>query len=58
MKRTGIIARLLTEKASKRPVFFVLNKMDRLTLDRAQDRIEAYWALLPRLQRLDPDQRA
>ncbi len=41
------IARLLAEKASKRPVVFVLNKMDRLTLDRAQDRIEAYWALLP-----------
>jgi GTP-binding protein Era len=41
------IARLLTEKARHRPVIFVLNKMDRLAMDRAQDRIEAYWALLP-----------
>ncbi|MDF1513295.1 MAG: GTPase Era [Anaerolineae bacterium] len=42
-----IIARLLSEKTSSSPVLFVMNKMDRLSLERAQERIEAYWALLP-----------
>jgi GTPase len=42
-----IIATLLQEKAGSRPVFFVLNKMDQLALQRAQAHIEAYWALLP-----------
>jgi GTP-binding protein Era len=41
------IARLLTSKARKSPVIFVMNKMDRLSLEIAQERIEAYWALLP-----------
>ncbi len=42
-----IIAGLLQEKAAKRPVFFVLNKMDQLSLAQAEARIGAYWALLP-----------
>ncbi len=42
-----MIATLLKEKGGARPVFFVLNKMDQLTLEQAQARIEAYWALLP-----------
>lgn len=41
------IARLLAAKATDRPILFVLNKMDRLPLETAQARIEAYWALLP-----------
>ncbi|MBN2003256.1 MAG: GTPase Era [Anaerolineae bacterium] len=41
------VAALLQEKAQKRPVFFVMNKMDRLPLDRAEQRINSYWALLP-----------
>ena len=40
-----IIARILSEKNRKNPVFFVMNKMDRLALNRAQERIEAYWEL-------------
>lgn len=43
----GFIARLLREKETQSPVIFVMNKMDRLTLDRAQERIEAYWKLFP-----------
>ena len=43
----GFIARLLREKDNRNPVIFVMNKMDRLALDRAQDRIEAYWKLFP-----------
>ncbi len=42
-----MIARLLKEKTRKSPVFFVMNKMDRLALYRAQERINAYWKLLP-----------
>jgi GTP-binding protein Era len=42
-----LIARLLKEKAAKRPVIFVLNKMDKLALEEAEARIESYWALLP-----------
>ncbi len=41
------IAGLLQEKAATRPVFFVLNKMDQLTLAQAEARIQSYWALLP-----------
>jgi len=41
------IARLLQKKAGRRPIFFVLNKMDRLPLEGAKKRIESYWALLP-----------
>ncbi|MGC9357181.1 MAG: GTPase Era [Anaerolineae bacterium] len=41
------IARLLQEKSEKRPVIFVLNKMDKLSLPKAEARIENYWALLP-----------
>ncbi|MBN1261256.1 MAG: GTPase Era [Anaerolineae bacterium] len=41
------IARLLAAKAEKRPVFFVLNKMDQLPLEKAEARIESFWALLP-----------
>ena len=41
------IGRILTEKARRSPVIFVLNKMDRLPLEHAQERIEAYWSLLP-----------
>jgi GTP-binding protein Era len=41
------IARILTEKARQSPVIFVMNKMDRLSLEVAQERIEAYWELLP-----------
>jgi GTP-binding protein Era len=43
----AMIARLLTEKALQIPVIFVMNKMDRLALEIAQQRIEAYWRLLP-----------
>ncbi|HNT77325.1 MAG TPA: GTPase Era [Anaerolineae bacterium] len=42
-----MIATLLREKAEKRPVFFVLNKMDRLPMHRAKQNVESYWALLP-----------
>ncbi len=41
------IAALLQEKAAARPVFYVLNKMDQLTLAQAEARIQSYWALLP-----------
>lgn len=42
-----MIAQLIKEKGTKRPVFFVLNKMDQLPMERAQENIEGYWALLP-----------
>ncbi|MFP4343846.1 MAG: GTPase Era [Anaerolineales bacterium] len=42
-----IIARLLKEKAAKRPIIFVLNKMDKLGLEEAEARIDSYWKLLP-----------
>ena len=42
-----IVAQLLREKAERRPVIFALNKMDQLSMERAQKRIERYWALLP-----------
>jgi GTPase len=41
------IAEILKEKGGARPVIFVLNKMDRLPLRRAEARIESYWALFP-----------
>ncbi len=41
------IAELLKAKASRRPVFFVLNKMDKLKMEEAEARIQAYWALYP-----------
>jgi GTP-binding protein Era len=41
------IARILKEKGEERPVLFVLNKMDKLTLEEAKERIESYWALFP-----------
>jgi GTP-binding protein Era len=41
------IARLLKAKAETRPVIFVLNKMDQLTMAQAEPRIQSYWALLP-----------
>ncbi|HEY89941.1 MAG TPA: GTPase Era [Thermoflexia bacterium] len=41
------IAQLLQEKAQARPVIFVLNKMDQLSLDKAKERVQSYWALLP-----------
>lgn len=42
------VAAVLQTKAQKRPIFFVMNKMDRLPLDRAEQRINSYWALLPK----------
>ncbi|MCD4739542.1 MAG: GTPase Era [Anaerolineae bacterium] len=41
------IAQLLQEKAQARPVIFVLNKMDQLSMAAAKERINSYWALLP-----------
>ncbi len=41
------IARLLREKAEKRPVLLVLNKIDQLSLRVAKARFAAYEALLP-----------
>ncbi len=41
------IARLLATRAVKRPVIFVLNKMDELAMEKAEARIAGYWALLP-----------
>ncbi|MBN1486121.1 MAG: GTPase Era [Anaerolineae bacterium] len=41
------IGRLLRQKVSKRPVIFVLNKLDKLPLEIAKERIESYWKLLP-----------
>ncbi len=46
-KEDKLIAKLLQQKAEKRPVIFVLNKMDRLPMHKAEQRIERYWALLP-----------
>lgn len=43
----ALIARLLREKGREQPVLFVLNKMDRLAMEEAEDRIERYWELLP-----------
>lgn len=42
-----VIARLLQERARHHPVIFALNKMDRLPVERARKRIEAYWTLFP-----------
>ncbi len=41
------VAEILREKATQRPVFFVLNKMDQLPLEKAEAHITAYWALYP-----------
>lgn len=41
------IAELLKGKAPKRPVIFVLNKMDQLDIEQARAHVESYWALLP-----------
>ena len=41
------IARLLAAKTQKRPVIFVMNKMDQLDMRFAQKNIENYWRLLP-----------
>jgi len=41
------IARLLAARAVKRPVIFVLNKMDELPVGKAEERIASYWELLP-----------
>ena len=41
------IAQLLVARAVKRPVIFVLNKMDALALEKAESQIASYWALLP-----------
>jgi GTP-binding protein Era len=41
------IAQLLAARAVKRPVIFVLNKMDALAIEQAESRIANYWALLP-----------
>jgi GTP-binding protein Era len=41
------IAQLLAARAVKRPVIFVLNKMDALAMERAEAWIANYWALLP-----------
>ena len=41
------IAELLEAKASRRPVFLVLNKMDKLKMEQAEEHIRAYWALYP-----------
>jgi GTP-binding protein Era len=41
------IAQILKEKGGDRPVIFVLNKMDRLPLRKAERHIESYWALFP-----------
>jgi len=42
-----LIARMLKQKAGRAPIFFVLNKMDKLPLEKAKQHVEAYWALLP-----------
>ncbi len=43
-----MIAQLLQEKKGRRrPLFFVLNKMDKLPLERAKRNIESYWKLFP-----------
>jgi len=41
------LAQLLRAKAEKRPVIFVLNKMDTLAIEQAEAHVKAYWALLP-----------
>ncbi|MGC9350044.1 MAG: GTPase Era [Anaerolineae bacterium] len=41
------LAQLLQERAAAQPIIFVLNKMDRLSLEEAEARIHAYWSLLP-----------
>lgn len=41
------IAQLLTAQAEKRPIILVHNKMDQLDMEKAEARIESYWALLP-----------
>lgn len=41
------VAEVLRAKATKRPVIFVLNKMDQLSMDKAEAHINAYWALYP-----------
>lgn len=41
------VAEVLREKATQRPVFFVLNKMDQLAMEKAETHITAYWALYP-----------
>ncbi len=46
-KQDKMIARILKTKAQQRPVIFVLNKMDKLPLDKAEGRIESYWQLFP-----------
>ena len=46
-KQDKMIARILKTKAEQRPVIFVLNKMDKLALDKAEGRIESYWKLFP-----------
>ncbi len=42
-----MIARLLREKRRRRPVFLILNKMDKLPLERAKRNIESYWKIFP-----------
>jgi len=41
------IAQLLAARAVKFPVLFVLNKMDKLAMEKAEARIARYWELLP-----------
>ncbi|MBN1876113.1 MAG: GTPase Era [Anaerolineae bacterium] len=41
------IAELLAKKSVTQPIIFVLNKMDKLPLPKAQQRVESYWELLP-----------
>jgi GTP-binding protein Era len=41
------IAQLLKAQVDKRPVIFVLNKMDQLEIEQAEAHIESYWTLLP-----------
>ncbi len=43
----ALIAEILKQKAEKRPVFFVLNKMDQLKPEQVEAHIPAFWALLP-----------
>jgi len=41
------IAQLLAARAVRSPVILVLNKMDKLAMEKAGTRIASYWALLP-----------
>ncbi len=41
------VAEVLKAQAKRRPVLFVLNKMDQLAMDKAEAHITAYWALYP-----------